>query len=92
MKEVLHIFKERYGYAYMKDLKAKGIHTDTIRKLQSEGKIEKVKAGLYKLTDMPVLTNQGMIDITFNWFKIWIKQYWNQSAEEQGGKNPSMLP
>lgn len=63
MKEVLNIFRERYGYAYMKDLKAKGIHTDTIRKLQSEGKIEKVKAGLYKLADMPVLTNQGMIDI-----------------------------
>jgi len=50
----------------MKDLKEKGIHPDTIRKLVNEKKIEKVKAGLYKLTNMPILSNQGMIDISMS--------------------------
>lgn len=63
MEKIIQIFKDHYGYAYLKDLKSQGIHTDTIRKLRVEGVIEKVKAGLYKLTDMPVISNQGMIDI-----------------------------
>ena len=63
MDKVLNIFKNQYGYAYLKDLKNEGIHTDKIRKLVQQGVIEKVKSGLYKLVDMPMLANQGMIDI-----------------------------
>ncbi len=63
MKTITPIFKNRAGYAYLKELKKHGIHTDTIRRLLQDGAIEKVKAGLYKLTDMPVLANQGMIDV-----------------------------
>lgn len=63
MKTTSPIFKNCYGYAYLKELKKQGIHTDTIRRLLGDGTIEKVKAGLYKLTDMPVLANQGMIDV-----------------------------
>jgi len=63
METITPIFKNRYGYAYLKELKKQGIHTDTIRRLMQDGAIEKVKAGLYKLADMPVLSNQGMIDV-----------------------------
>ena len=63
MEKVIQIFKDHYGYAYLKDLKSQGVHTDTICKLRDEGIIEKVKAGLYKLTDMPIVSHQGMIDI-----------------------------
>jgi len=63
METTTPIFKNRYGYAYLKDLKKQGIHTDTIRRLVQDGAIEKVKAGLYKLADMPILSNQGMIDV-----------------------------
>lgn len=63
METLIPIFKNRYGYAYLKDLKKQGIHTDTIRRLIQDGAIEKVKAGLYKLADMPLLSNQGMIDV-----------------------------
>jgi hypothetical protein len=61
--KAIQIFKEHFGYAYLKDLKDKGIHTDTVRKIIQENIIEKVKPGLYKLVDMPILANQGMIDI-----------------------------
>src|SRR5574341_991033 len=63
METFIPIFKNRYGYAYLRDLKKQGIYTDTIRRLIQDGAIEKVKAGLYKLTDMPLLSNQGMIDV-----------------------------
>jgi predicted transcriptional regulator of viral defense system len=63
METITAIFENCHGYAYLKDLKKQGIHTDTIRRLVQDGAIEKVKAGLYKLTDAPVLSNQGMIDV-----------------------------
>ncbi len=61
--EVIQYFKRNYGYAYLKDLKKEGVHTDTVRKLLKDGIIEKVKPGVYKLTDLPMLSNQSMIDI-----------------------------
>jgi len=63
MQNVIEIFKENYGYAYLKDLKAQGVHTDTIRKLLTEGKIEKIKPGLYRLTDTTVTAYQGFVDV-----------------------------
>jgi len=63
MRDAIEIFKKHYGYAYLKDLKAQGIHTDTIRKLLAEGKIEKIKPGLYRLADSPMIAHQGFIDI-----------------------------
>jgi len=63
MTKIIPIFKNRAGYAFLKELKKQGIHTDTIRRLLHDGTIEKVKSGLYKLKDMPTLANQGMIDV-----------------------------
>jgi len=62
MQNVIEIFKRNYGYAYLKDLKAQGLHTDTIRKLLTEGKIEKIKPGLYRLADFPMMSHQGFVD------------------------------
>jgi predicted transcriptional regulator of viral defense system len=63
MEKVINIFRKHFGYAYLKDLKKQGVHTDTVRNLALQGKIEKIKPGLYKLVDMPMLANQGMIDV-----------------------------
>jgi len=63
MKDIIDIFNKNYGYAYLKDLKQKGVHTDSIRKLLEEQVIEKIKPGLYKLTDIPVNSEQSMIDV-----------------------------
>jgi len=63
MQSVIKILKKHYGYTYLKDLKAQGIHTDTIRKLLAEGKIEKIKPGLYRLTDFPMIAHQGFVDV-----------------------------
>jgi len=63
MYEILDIFKSQKGYAFLKTLKQQGVHVDQIRKLLNDGIIEKVKPGLYKLVDMPISAQQGMIDL-----------------------------
>jgi len=63
MQHIIKIFKKNYGYAYMKDLKAHGVHTDIIRKLLAEGKIEKIKPGLYRLADSPIIAYQSFVDV-----------------------------
>jgi len=63
MQKVIEIFNKHYGYAYLKDLKAQGVHTDTIRKLLAEGKIEKIKPGLYRVSDFPMMAHQGFVDV-----------------------------
>ncbi|MCD4664333.1 MAG: hypothetical protein K8R68_03615 [Bacteroidales bacterium] len=63
MNSVIEIFKQHNGYAYLKELKERGIHTDTTRKLLKEEIIEKVKPGLYRLVNMPITAQQGMIDV-----------------------------
>ena len=63
MERVLKIFEHYNGYANLQDLKRAGIHTDTLRKLVDENIIEKVKPGLYKLIDMPMVAHQSFIDV-----------------------------
>jgi len=63
MNEILDIFRSHKGYAFLKTLKQKGVHVDQIRKLLNDGIIEKIKPGLYKLVDIPISAQQGMIDI-----------------------------
>jgi len=63
MQKVIEIFKKHYGYANLKDLKAQGVHTDTIRKLLAENTIEKIKPGLYRLANYPIMAYQGFVDV-----------------------------
>lgn len=63
METPLLVFEVRHGYASLKELKRQGIHTQTIRRLLNDGAIEKVKPGLYRIADLPVLSSQGMIEV-----------------------------
>ena len=47
MNPTIDIFKKNKNYAHLKDLKNKGIHTDTIKKLLDDKIIEKIKPNLY---------------------------------------------
>jgi len=63
MSKILDFFKNHYGYARMKDLKANGIHTREIKKLLEEGTIEKVKPGLYRLSTFSGIKIVSLVDI-----------------------------
>ncbi len=53
MKEIIKIFEKHKGYARMKELRSLKIHPRQISKAVSEGIVEKIKPGLYKLVDYP---------------------------------------
>ena len=47
----------------MKEMKASGIHTREIQKLVKDGRIVKVKAGLYRLADLQPGESHGLVEI-----------------------------
>lgn len=53
MEKLQKIFDDHKGYARMKHLRNSGVQTRTIAKAVSEGIIEKIKPGLYKLVNYP---------------------------------------
>jgi predicted transcriptional regulator of viral defense system len=63
-KRISKIVKAHKGYAASKTILAKGVHTRSIKSAMEEGLITKVKHGLYRLTDTPVISNQSFVDIS----------------------------
>jgi predicted transcriptional regulator of viral defense system len=62
MKNIAQVFEKNYGYATLSDLKSASVHTSRVRRLVEEGHILRVSPGLYRLADMPLHAQQGMID------------------------------
>ncbi|MFQ5901655.1 MAG: type IV toxin-antitoxin system AbiEi family antitoxin domain-containing protein [Thermodesulfobacteriota bacterium] len=62
-KKIIQIFKNHKGYARSKDILAEGIHPRDIKEILDKGIIIKVKNGLYRLADTPVISNQSFIDL-----------------------------
>ena len=64
MKAMIKIFYSNKGYARMKELKVAKIHTRNIANALSEGIIEKIKPGLYKLVNYQWDENGSFTDIS----------------------------
>ncbi len=56
MNNILRYLKRKGGFARMNELRAASFQTREIAKLVKQGKIEKVKSGLYKLPEIDVST------------------------------------
>jgi predicted transcriptional regulator of viral defense system len=63
MEPIIKYFRARKGYARMKDIKASGFQTRDIRNLVAEGRLEKVKPGLYRLADISPGETSGLVEI-----------------------------
>lgn len=63
MDAIVKYFRDRRGYARMKEIKASGFQTRDIRKLVEEGRLVKVKPGLYRLADIPPGETSGLVEI-----------------------------
>ena len=57
MDKIIKYIKGKGGFARMSELRAASFQTRNIAKLVQEGKIEKVKAGLYKLPEINTSVN-----------------------------------
>ncbi|MGC9125491.1 MAG: type IV toxin-antitoxin system AbiEi family antitoxin domain-containing protein [Caldisericaceae bacterium] len=64
-RKIVEIFKEHNGYARSKDILANGIHSRNIKNALEEGLITKVKNGIYRLSDTPVISSQSLVDISY---------------------------
>jgi len=62
MKEITDYIKNKGGYARMSEFRSAGFQTRDIAKLYEQGVLEKVKPGLYKLTNSE--TTSGFADIS----------------------------
>ncbi len=62
-KRVNMAFKEARNYATTRDFLASGAHPRDIAEIYGEGKIVRVKRGLYRKADIPMISHQGFIDI-----------------------------
>lgn len=63
MNTLIKYFRDHKGYARMKDMKASGFQTRDIRKLIENGRIVKVKPGLYRLADIQPQESSGLVEI-----------------------------
>lgn len=63
MTELTEFFERHQGYARMADMKAAGIHTREIASALSDGSIDKVKPGLYKLRDYRWDSRSTLVDV-----------------------------
>jgi len=62
MKEITDYIKKKGGYARMSELRGTGFQTRDIAKLCEQGTLEKVKSGLYKLSNGDVTS--GYVDVS----------------------------
>jgi predicted transcriptional regulator of viral defense system len=63
MNQILKYLKAHKGYARMKEMKARGIHTREILKAVDGGDIVKVKAGLYRLSQLELGESSGLVEV-----------------------------
>jgi predicted transcriptional regulator of viral defense system len=63
MNQILKYLKAHKGYARMKEMKASGIHTREILKAVDGGDIVKVKAGLYRLSQLELGESSGLVEV-----------------------------
>ena len=61
--EALEYFRANSGYARMKDLKQRGIHPRVLKTFLNQGVVEKIKPGVYKLTDYHASEHQNLVDL-----------------------------
>jgi predicted transcriptional regulator of viral defense system len=61
---ILTVFQQNKGYANTSDLTSIGVHTATIKRLEDEGHIYKVKRGLYRWADYDMDHDGEWVDVS----------------------------
>ncbi len=62
-ERIYKVFKTHSGFARTKDILAAGIHSRNIKRVREKGQVIQVKRGLYRLAEIPQISNQGFVDL-----------------------------
>ncbi len=93
MDKIINYFRKNNGYARMRELKLEGFPTREIKRLLQEGKLEKIKAGLYKLpfTAGENFSHPSFVDISVAFPKSVICLLSAAEYHELTTQNPSTI-
>ncbi|MBN1779634.1 type IV toxin-antitoxin system AbiEi family antitoxin domain-containing protein [bacterium] len=64
-EKIIHLFKKSHGYLKSTDLLKHGVHTSQIKKLVEDGRINRIKRGLYRLPPNELVQDERF---TFEYF------------------------
>ena len=64
-ERIYKVFKKHNGFARTKNILSAGIHSRDIKRARDAGQIIRVKRGLYRLTNIPLISHQGFIDLAY---------------------------
>lgn len=62
-ERIYKVFKKHRGFTRTKDILAAGIHTRNIKRARERGQLIQVKRGFYRLAEIPLISNQGFVDL-----------------------------
>lgn len=62
-ERMYEVFKTHKGFARTKDILAAGVHTRNIKRAREKGQVIQVKRGFYRLAEIPLISNQGFVDL-----------------------------
>jgi predicted transcriptional regulator of viral defense system len=60
---IRRLFGKLKGFAETRELLAAGIHQRDIKRMRDEGQIIRLRKGLYRPADIPLVSNQGFVDL-----------------------------
>jgi len=65
-KKISEIILQRNGYARTIDFIEKGIHQRDIKMALVDGLLIKIKNGLFRYSEIPLISNQGFVDVSLS--------------------------
>ena len=66
LRKISDVFHHGNGYARTKDLIEKGIHQRDIKLALENGTLVRIKNGLFRYSEAPLISNQGLIDVSLS--------------------------
>jgi predicted transcriptional regulator of viral defense system len=60
------VFQDKNGYAKTTELKERGIHQRDIKKALDDGRVIKIKSGLYRYGETSMISHQGFVDVSLS--------------------------
>jgi predicted transcriptional regulator of viral defense system len=60
------VFQEKHGYAKTTELKDRGIHQRDLKRALDDGRVIKIKSGLYRYGETSLISHQGFVDVSLS--------------------------
>ena len=66
LNKFTEVFQDKNGYAKTSELKERGIHQRDLKKALDDGRVIKIKSGLYRYGEIPMISHQGFVDVSLS--------------------------